>query len=325
MFHVTSQQTHFIKGFAIILIFVYHCFGFLQLQNYLCGQIGVELFLIASGYGLAQSIDKYPNAFSFMKKRVTQLFPKYLVTLLAICAVFGHFSSTDFLMHITFLNGLFSPYFFGIDNAFWFMSMIFLCYLLVAIVWQLSLERFFLLFGIGLYILLTQVYSHNDTILTHLVLRIPTFVFAYWFSRFWCTPNRQFLNRNNTADAIAVVAFYVTAYFFTFGLFYHLGITLSLLSVLFALSRITPINKACTLVGVYSYEIYLVHDPALKYIAQVMARDNALHGATRIIVLFVSGITLTIALTCILVYGFKLFSNLKLAAAKRLFNGVGVR
>src|SRR4051812_28183228 len=73
MVSITPAQSNQMKGFAILLVFIYHSTGYLKVPNYSAGQIGVDLFLFASGYGIAQSIDRYSSFSEFMQRRLARL------------------------------------------------------------------------------------------------------------------------------------------------------------------------------------------------------------------------------------------------------------
>lgn len=125
---INRRLSKLIQGTAIIMVFIYHGFGFLGLPNYTAGQIGVDLFLLVSGYGVSASIEKYISGFQFLRARVAKLYLKYVLAIVLTIGAFGAVESPDLILHLTFLHGYSTKYFFGIDNAFWYMSLIFSMY-----------------------------------------------------------------------------------------------------------------------------------------------------------------------------------------------------
>lgn len=318
MFQITLVQSNQIKGLAIFLVFIYHAFGFLRLPNYFAGQIGVDLFLFASGYGVSQSIDKYPTAFNFVRNRFVQLLPKYIAAIFFAYCLFGGFNWIDFLLHITFSHGLFPNYFFGIDNALWYMSLIFLGYFYVAIIKRFRLDEFCLILGMLLYVVAVFLYENREPVISHLVPRIPIFVIAYWIGR---NQGRTYFNQKYILDIIASVIFYIVSILYLPGIFGGVGIALSLAMVLLTINKINSIAAVFSYVGMYSYEIYLLHDLVLRILVQEMQRgDFANVPHYRMIFLLLAFLMVAIA-----TFGFVYFFKMLEVAKRRFANQLSVK
>lgn len=149
-----------LKGLAIIWIVMFHmykdfpdvfCSSHHWLNNLQCriimhGALGVDIFIILSGYLLAKSCLRNQSIrwFSFLKKRIWRIFPLYwfaLLSILALETVIGSSSESihlsSILLHLAGLHG-FTPYIFDLQGAWWFVTLILQLYLLFPVIWYLS-------------------------------------------------------------------------------------------------------------------------------------------------------------------------------------------
>src|SRR4051794_28701981 len=69
-----------LKGLAILLIVLYHAGGVLGWDNRLHGDVGVDMFVVLSGVGLALG-STFTTAREFFAKRLLRLMPAYWVAL----------------------------------------------------------------------------------------------------------------------------------------------------------------------------------------------------------------------------------------------------
>lgn len=107
------------------------------------GVLGVNLFVIVSGFGLAVSANsKTMNYVSFLKKRIFRIFPIYWFILgaILICELVLGFSVNyfDYFLHFLGINTFFSKYVLSISAPFWFIGVIFQLYLLFPLIFRLS-------------------------------------------------------------------------------------------------------------------------------------------------------------------------------------------
>lgn len=142
---ISKQETNFIKGIALILILVGHCFPpffpyseiYVPIKRFL-SQVGVNLFLILSGYGVAY---KYFNQNSgplfFLKRRIISLWPVYAFAMLFYCLFSIIFFRETFTPTIVLSNLLWVQVFFNTQNEIYsashFFSALLIAYLLASI------------------------------------------------------------------------------------------------------------------------------------------------------------------------------------------------
>ena len=121
-FILTKQKTSIIKGAAILFVILSHC-GLIECG----GAIGVDLFLIVSGYGIYYSSKKGTS--DFWKKRITSVYFPYLFTTLVflIIRITLGFRPTIFEVLISIFGLDFNL---NIDPTMWYISYIFVMYVL---------------------------------------------------------------------------------------------------------------------------------------------------------------------------------------------------
>lgn len=125
-----------LKGLAIALIILYHAGGVLVWNNYLHGDLGVDLFVILSGLGLAYGA-RYENARAFLTRRYLRIMPAYwlVLTLYVVCDQHFlqlHYSPLNLYAHYLGIHALFGDSCgLAINDSFWFISAIlgfYVCY-----------------------------------------------------------------------------------------------------------------------------------------------------------------------------------------------------
>ena len=148
------ENVDMLRSLAIIMIIVYHCFAITmptlshvmygdKLIGY-GGEIGVTLFFILSGFGIACSIINAENKdgkgytwFGFMKKRMKRIIPQYyvclaIILLLTDCA--GFILTPNGMLHIFshvfFFQNLFITTHGSINGAMWALATIVQFYLI---------------------------------------------------------------------------------------------------------------------------------------------------------------------------------------------------
>ena len=149
-----------LKGLAIIWIVLLHiykdfpgvfCSSTYWLNDLLCrvimhGALGVDLFIILSGYLLSVSCLRTPRThwFFFLKRRIWRIFPLYwfaLALVLTLETIVGssgeRFNLSSIIYHLAGLRG-FTPYIFDLQGAWWFVTLILQLYLVFPVIWYLS-------------------------------------------------------------------------------------------------------------------------------------------------------------------------------------------
>ncbi|WP_028774230.1 acyltransferase family protein [Shewanella waksmanii] len=140
IFHYT--YTGYMEGFATIA-------NFPQLREFTkYGYVGINFFFIISGFVIFMSIADN-NANRFLASRFSRLFPAYwfalwLTTFVTILIGGDTFSVTimQFFANVTMINPLFGHS--AIDSAYWTLFIELQFYLVVLLILQLKLSRYFL-------------------------------------------------------------------------------------------------------------------------------------------------------------------------------------
>lgn len=170
------DNTNYCKGIAIILMIVHHLFwnvpgigtmiGDISLSQRIgiVGKVCVSIFLFLSGFGLYKSTKEN---FSVKYYYSTKLFKLYMNYLFIVCTsviiifmffydkVFNVISSgmqliKDILLSLTGLQYIID--YGGINGAWWFMTVIIVCYLIFPII-KIGLERYKTKFLIMIFIM----------------------------------------------------------------------------------------------------------------------------------------------------------------------------
>ena len=106
--------TNFLRGFAILIIIIMHSSGNLDVHGLSSlGGIGVSLFLILSGYGLAESYKKKGLTDFFQKKIFRICLPYALFVILVTCCK----QEWDKIISLGFLLDIFC-----LNTSYWFIS-----------------------------------------------------------------------------------------------------------------------------------------------------------------------------------------------------------
>src|ERR1700677_3080820 len=126
-----------LRGLAILLVILYHAGGVLVWQNFLHGDVGVDIFVILSGVGIALS-SRAETAGAFLRRRLLRIFPAYWIVLTVFLVAGAHFlhdTYTPFnvVVHYLGIHGLFGDAIgFSIDDSFWFITLILGWYVIYA-------------------------------------------------------------------------------------------------------------------------------------------------------------------------------------------------
>ena len=144
------------KGMALMLILWHHLFyekpemGWLVFQTALLAKVCVGIYVILSGYGLAESIKhKKLDIASFFKRRLVKLYMNYwLIALIFIPigtlfmgrtleGVFGEYAYFKLLIQMLGLH-MYTSVSYGYNATWWFMSLIIVLYAIFPLVFPLT-------------------------------------------------------------------------------------------------------------------------------------------------------------------------------------------
>lgn len=143
-----SDNRNALFGFAILSVCVFHLYFLLAntasgtnfIANMLffileTGNIGVDIFVFLSGFGLFHSLYKKSGLRSFYIKRAVRILPAYwtgLILFFALNAVLNHaFDIKDFVMHFTLVD-----YFVTGDAMLWYVPFTVVLYLLYPLLYR---------------------------------------------------------------------------------------------------------------------------------------------------------------------------------------------
>jgi len=256
-------------GFATIWVVLVHFPFDIPVFIYFekIGYMGVDIFMLLSGFGLFFSLQNPRFKFlSFYKKRLSRILPTYFVVVIFFC-LFKHDTFLGFLKIVTTYG-----YWTG-EHAFdWYVPSILLLYLLSPILRNMlncNKLPFLCFFSIALIIVFLFGMIYNGYKFTEFKFmfysRIPVFILGFVYGYYTKQKDPVFLTHISIASIFYFVFYLLLCY--TLGLenFNNRYLQNSLLIpfVIFAILFVLKCSSKLTLffnyIGVRSLEIYLVH------------------------------------------------------------------
>lgn len=275
--------------------------------------MGVPIFFVISGFCIHTSFRKLPNWHSFYRRRFFRIYPPYLVALLIfafICPV----SKIDFVnpgalwqfgSHLLLVHNYSAETFFGINPSFWSIAVEVQLYLLYPfllwIVRRIGWRNSLLLIG-GLEFGLRML---DGLLLTYFGENLPRTIsgspFFYWLSwvlgawladRFETQGNSQvprWMLRAEIWLFLGVVSYVLKPLSSLPFLFFAMMTTSWLAQRLISNGRnhfeFLGIGNHLKNVGLWSYSIYLLHQPMLSYLKGYLTSTNSFlsHPLVRLI------------------------------------------
>lgn len=266
-----------LKGGAILLVVLYHAGGVLTWNNHLHGDLGVDIFVILSGFGLAFGKRSESTFASFFRRRLWRLMPAYWVILTLCLFANIHFLQLDYswgniAAHYAALHDFCGDqYALAINDSFWFITFILFLY---ACYWLLrdKLDRLdVFLFQSGLLcasVALSLFFLNQSGLMGHVGFRVAGFFLGMVAGQVLKTGRCQ-LPVSVWSAAGLVLYTYVP---YTQGIFFHpplVGAALILGYVWLArplLAVHTPqAIQLLSFLGIYSFEIFLLHQPLMRH------------------------------------------------------------
>lgn len=307
---LTQECTEQLKGIAIILVIfshlnLAHVFNFPLLKN--IGDWGVAIFLILSGYGLAQSYLSKGLGEGWIKNRLTKIIPAYsLVTLIWIVVdIFGLDKTYSIKTIVLALIGMdFSR---SIDPTMWYITFILICYILFFVVFNLPINN---IYKVAIILLISLLYSclymvklkYNipfKIILFHFQLHILSFpvgiLIGLYYSKLMNTLKKK-------ANLVLALTGIISLAFFAVllpsknslinladNLFFAAGCIILLMFLQYYNARIHLLS----LIGVISYELYLLEYAFItKYPLISLFPNKYISLLAYLVVVFILGIGL---------------------------------
>jgi peptidoglycan/LPS O-acetylase OafA/YrhL len=260
-----------LKGLGIILILIYHIGGVLGIPNYIHGEIGVDIFLILSGFTLAANSADIPLR-QFMLRRFLRIYPSYWIALGLFAYLDRYYlggpkSWEDLWEHVVGIHGFSRvAYFADYADAFWFISMIVAAYIVFACI-RRHLDNLSLVFAVCgfLTVLASLLYAANGHVggMISLAVRIPSFFVGIVSGRLLSAGTAEV--RFDALLGLGLLSFYYLSFFRSVNCLYTLpatGIVLTWIGLRPFAAKI-PGGRGLllpfSLAGVFSYEIFLFH------------------------------------------------------------------
>lgn len=276
------SQLDEMRGLALLMVVSYHALGILSYRNELRGDVGVDVFLIVSGFSLCIA-GAPPGPWQFARRRLSRLVPGYWLALLFFL-VAGHFvlrrdwSSGDVASHFLGIHGLIlgrPEYFLSINDSFWFISVLALVYPAFYLTRRITGAVRLLAVGAAGAAALAALYRlfGSEVALWHLPLRFLPFFMGASAARLLQFPRASV--QFSAWDVAALIALCFAAFRGLVVLAYPaaaLGLCVLYCLVRAPLERTAPgrtVVAGLGAAGAISYELYLLHQPLM--------RDYAVH------------------------------------------------
>jgi peptidoglycan/LPS O-acetylase OafA/YrhL len=265
-----------LKGLAILLVVLYHAGGALVWRNFLHGDLGVDLFVILSGAGLALGGSQNQPAGTFLFQRLRRIAPAYWIVLSAY-AVANFFvlerrpTPLDLGLHFLGVHGWWGDAIgLSINESFWFITLILTLYLFYAFARRLRSAEQLLLAGAILSVAFSFAYFYTGqaAMFAHLGLRMPGFVLGVLLGRLLRDGQLE-LGINATSCAAVFLLVYVP---YTQGIVFHPPVAgLAIMAGYAGLARPAlrgdvgaAVTRGLRFLGDHSLEIFLLHQPLLR-------------------------------------------------------------
>jgi peptidoglycan/LPS O-acetylase OafA/YrhL len=274
-----------LKGWAMLLVIIYHTAGMFGFNNWLHGEVGVDIFLIVSGFTLARS-SRTLTWQEFLKRRILRIFPAYWLAL-ALFLVLGvyffgaHRSATNIILHVLGLHAFGKgEYFSDINDSFWFISLILTMYV-VFLLLRKHLADLSLVIGTGLLLTTAACWAYAQDRhaggLSQFAMRIPSFFIGLIIAQL-TGPEESKLALSPILGAGLLAITYLG---WTRSLIPFYAVAGPAMTAAFLVVRRNLLNHpdgrfllaSLALMGVYSYEIFLFHQPFVRdYNRLILAR-----------------------------------------------------
>ncbi|MBQ0075467.1 MAG: acyltransferase [Prevotella sp.] len=264
------DQKSVIMGGAILMIMLFHS-GVLRF-----GEIGVDIFLFLSGYGLFFSLERNSKKTVFYRKRLLRILPTYLIVAVPYFIVHSN-SVSEFLLRLSTLSVLTK----GDLGGWWFIGIILVCYLIAPFLYNILSRKNLCFWGLVIYIPLSILVARKFYTTEIMIYRMPSFfcgmIYASLGFSLPCTiKGKGLINKVPstfisifTCLGILILLYYAIDRFWTYR---HLMMCICsvplVLSISVIMSNLTGyIRKIFVFLGGITLELYMVHE----YIAQCIA------------------------------------------------------
>lgn len=293
---LSPELTSELKGFALLAVVLSHI-GYFLVDDHrflyplsVSAGVGVNLFLFLSGYGLTYSMmHKSSTILEFYKKRVTRIFLPLWITLAALYVidrVFLHLSYPLLEMVQSFF-GFFpvASLYYNVNSPLWYITLTLFFYLIFPLLFSKKrpvLSAFFI--GAVAFIVSRLTLDVDSGVQGAYQMHLFAFPLGVFFAALFFSKIRlvdiisqkiQAFFSEKTWISYVIRAVFLIALFWIFAHFSIEGdigkgvwieqrtslLTMFSVILLFLLKPFK--TNALNLLGIYSYEIYLIHWPML--------------------------------------------------------------
>jgi|GEM_PF-1395118 len=266
-----------LKGFAILLVVLYHAGGVLAWNNRLHGELGVDIFVLLSGAGLALSSSSLSTG-AFLRRRLLRIFPAYWLILTFVLVMNSKllglaYTSKDIALHYAGIHAFFGDqYALSINDSFWYVTLIVLTYglFLLGRRWLLEPGKLVLF---GSIVTATLTYAFLTTgqagCYSHFALRLPLFFVGI----VWGTALHNGRLEIAPTASLGLGLFLLSYVAYTQGVIFS-GLIVApglMAGYAFAWKRLVPAavdqfsGRILRFLGEHSYEIFLMHQPIIRH------------------------------------------------------------
>lgn len=273
---IRLREVDELKGWAMLLVLLYHIGGVLGWSNWLHGEVGVDVFVIISGFTLARSSTQLDWK-NFLLRRMLRIYPAYWIALGLYLYLSWRFYAVvrdpaNIVAHIFGVHGFTRPmHFSDINDSFWFISLILLLYGFFLGV-RRYLDDVTTILGLGFLLsaAVTWAYLAADFqgAIGHLPVRIPAFFVGLVAGRM--TLPQPVTIRFSPIFAVGMLALAYLGFTKNIIMFYSFAAP-ALMAGFLAVRRTLVkhpdgrfLLSSFALMGVYSYEIFLFHQPLIR-------------------------------------------------------------
>ena len=330
-----SKPIVYARGLSAFAIFACHIAfiaGAFELSMWL--NFGVPVFFIISAYLLSLKPNLSKNYYSFYKRRISSIYPKYLIYIFAVsCALLIVKREPDInsiLCYSLGLSGFTNSCILGLGHL-WFISVLLVCYLITPLLYRIckiTSKNTFLIYLIALLIILFVVTFFADY--PSYAIHIGSFICVYCFynRHSGIVTKKQIFWYSLVAIILAIIRLlldshikngdYTTYYYYDayFQPISRLFLALSLFAVFIYNSekivgwseRHEHLDKALTGFSSISYEVYLTHQFILLALWEFIP---SLYFGVGLIVWSIVSFVLTILNSLVLLYLYNKFTQVK--------------
>lgn len=260
-------------GFAILWVIAFHysflagtpLYGISQKGN-----LGVDIFILLSSFGLCFSLKKNSSYKDFIKRRFKRIIPTWwlLITIMLIVNILLHRSHPQSLLqYICYYSGIgwwtFYNVEYGIYYYEWYIPTLLMFYLFTPLLYKLNNKRIILLFAAS--IIAASLLRHY-CIAIRLSLsyeRIPAFIYGIILYKMYCGEmNEKIYRKYLYISSIAGIAAFAYAMMHKtsngFVLFSFMFAMPMLLNICYLAFRGIP-GKILSFIGTLTLELYMLH------------------------------------------------------------------